>query len=43
MDDLLRKLAPISKEAWAAIDDEAKKHLTVSLRCLRSRRCPTRA
>jgi uncharacterized linocin/CFP29 family protein len=31
MDDLLRKLAPISKEAWEAIDDEAKKHLTVSL------------
>ncbi|HWO12304.1 MAG TPA: family 1 encapsulin nanocompartment shell protein, partial [Polyangiaceae bacterium] len=31
MDDLLRELAPISKEAWAAIDDEAKKHLTVSL------------
>jgi len=31
MDDLLRKLAPISNEAWEAIDDEAKKHLTVSL------------
>ena len=31
MDDLLRKLAPISTEAWAAIDEEAKKHLTVSL------------
>ncbi len=31
MDDLLRKLAPISKDAWEAIDDEAKKHLTVSL------------
>jgi uncharacterized linocin/CFP29 family protein len=31
MDDLLRKLAPISKEAWEAIDEEAKKHLTVSL------------
>lgn len=31
MDDLHRKLAPISKEAWAAIDEEAKKHLTVSL------------
>jgi uncharacterized linocin/CFP29 family protein len=31
MDDLLRKLAPISKSAWQAIDDEAKKHLTVSL------------
>jgi len=31
MDDLLRKLAPISKDAWTAIDDEAKKHLTVSL------------
>jgi uncharacterized linocin/CFP29 family protein len=31
MDDLMRKLAPIPKEAWEAIDDEAKKHLTVSL------------
>jgi uncharacterized linocin/CFP29 family protein len=31
MDDLHRKLAPISKDAWSAIDDEAKKHLTVSL------------
>jgi uncharacterized linocin/CFP29 family protein len=31
MDDLLRKLAPISKDGWEAIDDEAKKHLTVSL------------
>ena len=31
MDDLHRKLAPISKDAWKAIDDEAKKHLTVSL------------
>jgi uncharacterized linocin/CFP29 family protein len=31
MDDLHRKLAPISKEAWEAIDEEAKKHLTVSL------------
>lgn len=31
MDDLLRKIAPISKDAWEAIDDEAKKHLTVSL------------
>ena len=31
MDDLLRKLAPISKDAWDTIDDEAKKHLTVSL------------
>lgn len=31
MDDLHRKLAPISKEAWAAIDEEAKQHLTVSL------------
>lgn len=31
MDDLHRKLAPISNEAWEAIDDEAKKHLTVGL------------
>jgi uncharacterized linocin/CFP29 family protein len=31
MDDLLRKLAPISNDAWEAIDEEAKKHLTVSL------------
>jgi uncharacterized linocin/CFP29 family protein len=31
MDDLHRKLAPISKDAWKAIDEEAKKHLTVSL------------
>jgi uncharacterized linocin/CFP29 family protein len=31
MDDLHRKLAPISKQAWEAIDDEAKKHLTVGL------------
>jgi uncharacterized linocin/CFP29 family protein len=31
MDDLHRKLAPISKPAWKAIDEEAKKHLTVSL------------
>jgi uncharacterized linocin/CFP29 family protein len=31
MDDLHRKLAPISSQAWSAIDDEAKKHLTVSL------------
>ena len=31
MDDLLRKLAPISKGTWQAIDEEAKKHLTVSL------------
>jgi uncharacterized linocin/CFP29 family protein len=31
MDDLHRKLAPISTDAWKAIDDEAKKHLTVSL------------
>src|SRR5436190_20725112 len=31
MDDLHRKLAPISKAAWKAIDEEAKKHLTVSL------------
>jgi uncharacterized linocin/CFP29 family protein len=31
MDDLHRKLAPISKEAWLAVDEEAKKHLTVSL------------
>ena len=31
MDDLHRKLAPISKDAWQAIDDEAKKHLIVSL------------
>lgn len=31
MDDLHRKLAPISTDAWSAIDDEAKKHLTVSL------------
>jgi uncharacterized linocin/CFP29 family protein len=31
MDDLHRKLAPISSEAWSAIDDEAKKALTVTL------------
>lgn len=31
MDDLLRDLAPISSDAWQAIDEEAKKHLTVSL------------
>ena len=31
MDDLLRELAPISKDAWSAIDEEAKQHLTVSL------------
>lgn len=31
MDDLYRKLAPISKQAWEVIDEEAKKHLTVSL------------
>jgi uncharacterized linocin/CFP29 family protein len=31
MDDLHRKLAPISKQAWNAIDEEAKKHLKVSL------------
>lgn len=31
MDDLHRKLAPISSDAWKAIDEEAKKHLVVSL------------
>ncbi len=31
MDDLHRKLAPISEQAWKAIDEEAKRHLKVSL------------
>jgi uncharacterized linocin/CFP29 family protein len=31
MDDLWRELAPISKEAWKAIDDEASGHLKVTL------------
>src|SRR5688572_26218799 len=31
MDDLWRELAPISSEAWRAIDDEARAHLKVTL------------
>lgn len=31
MDDLWRELAPISGEAWKAIDDEARSHLKVTL------------
>jgi uncharacterized linocin/CFP29 family protein len=31
MDDLWRELAPISKEAWQAIDAEARNHLKVTL------------
>jgi uncharacterized linocin/CFP29 family protein len=31
MDDLWRELAPIAREAWTAIDDQARSHLKVTL------------
>ena len=31
MNDLLRKIAPLSKEAWKVVDDEARRHLQVTL------------